>query len=128
MEGKVCNMMTGHLIPLFCIKWMMSSPLISPSYQGIPLPSGWAKTFFLCNCLFSSAKSLWHVRGAFLKKLQLRWPPSRNVPSEYPCAAALLAATSSGFPPVRLVEKSHFLLILLGKNASYMSHPSWSML
>ena len=41
------------------------------------------------------------VRGAFLKKWQLRWPPRRNITSEYPCAAAILAATSSGFLPVR---------------------------
>ena len=55
---------------------------------------------------------------AFLKKWQLRWPPRRNIISEYPCAVGILAATSSGFLTVRLVEKSYSLVILLGKIAN----------
>ena len=82
--------------------------------------AGEPKHFPLQLFLVWSLKSLWHVRGAFLKKWQLRWPPLRNITSEYPCAVAILTAISSGFLPVRLVEKSYFLVILLGKIASYM--------
>ena len=51
--------------------------------------------------LFWSIKSLWHARGAFLKKWQLRWPLRRNITFLHPCAAAILASTSLGFLPVR---------------------------
>ena len=56
--------------------------------------------FPLLLLLFRSLKSLWHVRGAYLDKWQLRWPPRRNITSEYPCAVAILAVTSSRFLPV----------------------------
>ena len=60
------------------------------------------------------------MRVVFLEKWQLRWPPRRNTTSEYPCAAAILVATSSGFLPVRLDEKNYFMVILLRKIANYM--------
>ena len=43
------------------------------------------------------------MREAFLKKWQLGLgrPPRRNITSKYPCAAVILAFTSSGFLPVR---------------------------
>ena len=41
--------------------------------------------------------------------------------SEYPCGAAILAATSYRILPVRRVEKSYFLVILLGKIANYVN-------
>ena len=63
-------------------------------YQRVPLPSGWAKTFSLCNCFCFDHWNHWQVKGAFIKKWLLRWPPRRNIKSEYPCAAAILAVIS----------------------------------
>ena len=86
---------SGNFKPSFVPISAIESQKVELSYQRIPL-----QLF-----LFWSLKSLWLIRGAFLKNWQLRWPPRRNIASEYPCATAILVATSSGSLPVRLVGK-----------------------